>query len=697
MKNLLLILCIFFSDLIVFGQSKRIAILDFENISGIAKYDGLGKAMSSMLISDIEANVSPKRLQLIERSQLQKVLKEQNLQSSGNVNKNTAVKTGKILGVNYILVGDVYILNDQLIINARLTNTETGDIIFSKKQEGKLLSWLNLKTNIAKDIAASFSQPFTEPTIPDNNISLATITTYGNAITAKDKGDTSLADKLVETIQEFSPDFKYVEDLKKEIIDMKIQISKNSEDIVKLNDEIKDNVTDYLLLGNKYRIEKNFINAEKYLLIGINKLDKVYLTKYLLYKEALSSLYFEIGNYEKSLKHANDGLSIYPFFKEFLYYKYKSLFKLNKLSEFDKIKELYNSCCHTIDICNLNDSIFNAGIVKYTTENNLILNQVIKNNLGWKQDYGYSLLEGIFLNEREYYFNSNFKEYKMIDLITDIISEEYEDNPNKILTFFPNNLLEFEITYNLKSKIAWFTMLSGDIKKSTTLYNNLIVDNFANINYFRDFNSILKTYYQTDSRYPDSVSVLEFQYFNSNIDSLISIDKSNYFRVLDTVNKYILIYHFYYYGTNGTNSFGPKIDTIKLNKLENQYWLIINKYHLDQSDNKITVNPIIAYYHNLNSSFPLESILYCIKESNLITWPTISEEKKMDIINWAHSYLLSGDYITALKIYKLFNNDFTFNNFGNLNAVDLIKKDLVDFKDRNLISSDVVFNIINKL
>ena len=234
MYRILALFFIFNFSNYLYGQSNRVAILDFENISGISKYDGLGKAMSSMLISDIEANVSPKRLQLIERSQLQKVLKEQNLQASGNVNKNTAVKTGKILGVNYILVGDVYILNDQLIINARLTNTETGDIIFSKKQEGKLLSWLNLKTNIAKDIAASFSQPFTEPTIPDNDISLATLTTYGNAITAKDKGDTSLADKLVETIQEFSPDFKYVEDLKKEINQIKEQLLVQSKKIATL-------------------------------------------------------------------------------------------------------------------------------------------------------------------------------------------------------------------------------------------------------------------------------------------------------------------------------------------------------------------------------------------------------------------------------------------------------------------------------
>jgi TolB-like protein len=214
-----------------FAQATRVAILDFENISGIAKYDGLGKAMSSMLISDIESNVSPKRLQLVERAQIQKILKEQNFQASGSVNKSTAVQAGKILGVNYLLVGDIYILNDQLIINARLTNTETGDIVFSKKQEGKIVGWLTLKTNIAKDLAASLSQPFTEPTIPDKEIPVATITTFGNAVTAKDTGNVQMAETLTTTILDFSPDFKYVDDLRKEIDELKKQVNRNTQDI----------------------------------------------------------------------------------------------------------------------------------------------------------------------------------------------------------------------------------------------------------------------------------------------------------------------------------------------------------------------------------------------------------------------------------------------------------------------------------
>ena len=217
---------IFFSISTLYAQTIKVAILDFENISGIAKYDGLGKAMSSMLISDIEANVSPKRLQLVERSQIQKILKEQNFQASSAVDKTSSVKAGKLLGVKYLLVGDVFILNDALVINARLTDTETGDIKFSKKQEGKLSGWLSLKTIIAKELAATISMPFIEPNMPDKEMDLATIETFGNAIRAKDDGDIKKSETITETLLEINPDLSYIKNLKDELDEIKIELAR---------------------------------------------------------------------------------------------------------------------------------------------------------------------------------------------------------------------------------------------------------------------------------------------------------------------------------------------------------------------------------------------------------------------------------------------------------------------------------------
>ena len=189
MKKLLIILLFTLISNLTISQAIRVAISDFENLSGNPKYDGLGKALSSMLISDIEINVSGKKIQLVERAQLNKILKEQNLQAGKSIDKNSAVKVGKLLGVNFILVGDIFVLNDDIVINARLTSIENGDIKFSNKQEGKLTQWLSVKTKIAKDLSQNLKIPFMEPVIEDKEINLGVLNTFINAINASDAGD----------------------------------------------------------------------------------------------------------------------------------------------------------------------------------------------------------------------------------------------------------------------------------------------------------------------------------------------------------------------------------------------------------------------------------------------------------------------------------------------------------------------------
>jgi TolB-like protein len=211
MKRLFFILLLFTFQLN--AQTIRIAISDFENLSGNAKYDGLGKALSSMLISDIELNVSKKKLQLVERSQLNKILKEQSIQSGKAFDKNTTVKLGKLLGINFVLIGDIFVLNDELVINARLTSVENGEIKFSNKQTGKLSQWLAVKTKIAKELSDNLKLPFVEPSIIDKEMSPGILASFSNAVAEFDKGNFEKAIVISETIKSINPDFNYVDDL----------------------------------------------------------------------------------------------------------------------------------------------------------------------------------------------------------------------------------------------------------------------------------------------------------------------------------------------------------------------------------------------------------------------------------------------------------------------------------------------------
>jgi len=81
MKKIFTILTVIFITLGLSSQDK-VAVLDFENISGITKYDGLGMVMSNMIITDLSNYIHPRKIIFMERIQLNKILDEQNLQST---------------------------------------------------------------------------------------------------------------------------------------------------------------------------------------------------------------------------------------------------------------------------------------------------------------------------------------------------------------------------------------------------------------------------------------------------------------------------------------------------------------------------------------------------------------------------------------------------------------------------------------
>ena len=105
-RLLILFLCI---PYLGFSQLK-VAILDFENTSGVDKYDGLGKAMSNMLITDLKKNIHPSKIVFMERSQLNQILDEQNIQKSKNFDKSTAVSFGKLSGVDFSSIKSFIVL-----------------------------------------------------------------------------------------------------------------------------------------------------------------------------------------------------------------------------------------------------------------------------------------------------------------------------------------------------------------------------------------------------------------------------------------------------------------------------------------------------------------------------------------------------------------------------------------------------------
>lgn len=72
------------------------------------------------------------RVRLIERSQMDEILKEQGFQKSGCVTDACAVEVGQLLSVNHIIVGSVGSAGNYTVLTVRLLDVSTGVVVFDK-------------------------------------------------------------------------------------------------------------------------------------------------------------------------------------------------------------------------------------------------------------------------------------------------------------------------------------------------------------------------------------------------------------------------------------------------------------------------------------------------------------------------------------------------------------------------------------
>ncbi|MCU0606564.1 MAG: CsgG/HfaB family protein [Candidatus Edwardsbacteria bacterium] len=85
------------------GLKKRLAVMDFEDKTGHGGWH-IGSGMADMLTT---ALVKSGKFMVIERQQLEKVMKEQALGQSGAVTAQSAAQVGKLLGVELMVMGSV--------------------------------------------------------------------------------------------------------------------------------------------------------------------------------------------------------------------------------------------------------------------------------------------------------------------------------------------------------------------------------------------------------------------------------------------------------------------------------------------------------------------------------------------------------------------------------------------------------------
>lgn len=112
------------------GQKRRIAVLEFTDLQG--QVTNFGRYLSEELITRL---YDSNKFKVVERQLLNKVIAEQKLSLTGVVDPDSAKRLGSVLGVDAIVSGTIADRGDTLKVNARLIDTETGEVFSAAATE----------------------------------------------------------------------------------------------------------------------------------------------------------------------------------------------------------------------------------------------------------------------------------------------------------------------------------------------------------------------------------------------------------------------------------------------------------------------------------------------------------------------------------------------------------------------------------
>ncbi len=131
-------------------NTKSVAVLYFQNLTGNASYNPLQKGLPVMLTTDL---AKVKDLEVVERAKLQALLEEIELGSSGLVDAGTAPRIGRLVGARFLSGGDILKgAITQLQVNPNLLDASNETLVNQASAEGNLNDLIAIEKEILFDI-----------------------------------------------------------------------------------------------------------------------------------------------------------------------------------------------------------------------------------------------------------------------------------------------------------------------------------------------------------------------------------------------------------------------------------------------------------------------------------------------------------------------------------------------------------------
>ncbi len=138
-----IVLAVLLGAQVACASAQMIAVSDFAG-----QPPEIGQEIAETLITDLAKS---DRLNLVERAQLGQALRELRLQTTGLIEPAQAKRVGKLIGADAIVVGSFYTRDGQIVINVRVVNVRTGQVMKGQAEnvQGRLSNLYSLLGDLA--------------------------------------------------------------------------------------------------------------------------------------------------------------------------------------------------------------------------------------------------------------------------------------------------------------------------------------------------------------------------------------------------------------------------------------------------------------------------------------------------------------------------------------------------------------------
>lgn len=176
------------------------------------EYDALRVGIPDLLLTELAANPA---IRVLERDQIAEVLREQDLNASDRVDKETAVRIGRLLGVHHMIFGTFVIdARGAMRIDVRAVNTETSEIEYIETVREKSDDFMVAISRLAGQMNAGMKLPAVPREVREartekaKTVPFKAALLYARAVAEETNGDWARAAEQYRAVLAEFPDYE---------------------------------------------------------------------------------------------------------------------------------------------------------------------------------------------------------------------------------------------------------------------------------------------------------------------------------------------------------------------------------------------------------------------------------------------------------------------------------------------------------